>query len=85
MALNSKATIKIKFSSEKQIRSLFNAITPETEKPLTKRARVKLEKDGLFFVLIVESDDTTALRATLNSYLRWINSIVNVIEVLETF
>ena len=55
MALNSKATIKIKFSSEKQIRSLFNAITPETEKPLTKRARVKLEKDGLFFVLIVES------------------------------
>ncbi|MDD3791588.1 MAG: KEOPS complex subunit Pcc1 [Candidatus Bathyarchaeota archaeon] len=85
MSINSKATIKIKFSSEKQIRSLFNAITPETEKPPTKRARVKLENDGLFVVLLVESDDTIALRATLNSYLRWINSIVNVLEVIDTF
>lgn len=85
MSINSKATIKIKFSSEKQIRSLFNAITPETEKPPAKRARVKLENDGLFVVLLVESDDTIALRATLNSYLRWINSIVNVLEVIDTF
>jgi len=85
MSINSKVTVKIKFSSEKQIRSLFKAITPETEKPPTTRARVKLEKDGLFVVLLVESDDTIALRATLNSYLRWINSTVTVLEVLDTF
>jgi len=34
-------------------------------------------------VLKVEARDTVALRAALNAYLRWINSMVNVLEVLE--
>jgi tRNA threonylcarbamoyladenosine modification (KEOPS) complex Pcc1 subunit len=42
-----------------------------------------LEKDGLFLVLAVDAEDTVALRSTLNAYLRWINSTVNVIDVVE--
>jgi tRNA threonylcarbamoyladenosine modification (KEOPS) complex Pcc1 subunit len=33
--------------------------------------------------LKVEAKDTVALRATLNAFLRWINSVANVLEVLE--
>ncbi len=83
MAFNAKATVKIKLPSERQLFSLLNALTPEAEKPPTKRAIVKLEKSGLFLALFIEADDTVALRATLNSYLRWINSLVNVLEVLQ--
>jgi tRNA threonylcarbamoyladenosine modification (KEOPS) complex Pcc1 subunit len=42
-----------------------------------------LEKDDNFLVLKVEARDTVALRAALNAYLRWINSTLNVLEVLE--
>jgi tRNA threonylcarbamoyladenosine modification (KEOPS) complex Pcc1 subunit len=42
-----------------------------------------LEKDGLFLVLAVEAEDTVALRSTLNAYLRWINSAMNVIHVVD--
>jgi tRNA threonylcarbamoyladenosine modification (KEOPS) complex Pcc1 subunit len=42
-----------------------------------------LEKDGLFLLLTVEAKDTVALRATLNAYMRWINSTINVIDVVK--
>jgi tRNA threonylcarbamoyladenosine modification (KEOPS) complex Pcc1 subunit len=58
-------------------------LTPEAKAPLTRRAKTKLEEDGLFLVLHVEAEDTVALRATLNAYLHWINSVLNVIETLE--
>jgi tRNA threonylcarbamoyladenosine modification (KEOPS) complex Pcc1 subunit len=84
MAIRAKANVRLKFASEKQLSALLNALMPEANAPVTRRANVKLEKDGLFLMLTVEAEDTVALRATLNAYLRWINSTINVIDVVET-
>jgi len=83
MSTNAKANVRLKFTSQKQLSTLLNALTPEANAPVTRRASVKLEKDGLFLILTVEAEDTVALRATLNAYLRWINSTINVIDVVE--
>jgi len=83
MAISAKATVRLKFSSEKQLTALLAALNPEANALVTRRANVKLEKDGLFLLLTIEADDTVALRSTLNAYLRWINSTVNIIEVVE--
>jgi tRNA threonylcarbamoyladenosine modification (KEOPS) complex Pcc1 subunit len=83
MATAAKATVRLKFATQKQLTTLLNALTPETNSTVTRRANVKLEEDGLFLVLTVEAEDTVALRATLNAYLRWINSTVNIINAVE--
>ena len=83
MATSAKATVRLKFTSQKQLSTLLSALTPETNAQVTRRANVKLEKDALFLVLTVEAEDTIALRATLNAYLRWINSTINVMHVVE--
>jgi tRNA threonylcarbamoyladenosine modification (KEOPS) complex Pcc1 subunit len=83
MSVSAKATICLKFIDEKQITALISALAPETQAMPTKRANVKLLKDGLFLVLSAEAEDTIALRATLNAYLRWINSTANVISVID--
>jgi len=83
MAVGAKATVRLKFATQKQLATLIEALTPEANAQVTRRASVKLEKDGLFLVLTVEADDTVALRATLNAYLRWINSTVNVMNAIE--
>jgi tRNA threonylcarbamoyladenosine modification (KEOPS) complex Pcc1 subunit len=70
-------------SSEKQLTTLLDALTPEAEKPVGTRSMVALEKEGNFLVLNVEAKDTVALRAALNAYLRWIDSAVNVLEAVE--
>lgn len=83
MSINAKATIHLKFTSEKQVEALIYALKPETRTIETRRASVQIRKDGCFLDLTVEAEDTVALRATLNAYLHWIQSTLNVIEVLE--
>jgi tRNA threonylcarbamoyladenosine modification (KEOPS) complex Pcc1 subunit len=83
MAIRAKASVRLKFKSEKQLRTLLDALMPEANSPVTRRNTVKLGNDGLFLVLTVEAGDTVALRSTLNAYLRWIDSTINVMELIE--
>jgi tRNA threonylcarbamoyladenosine modification (KEOPS) complex Pcc1 subunit len=81
--MKAKASVRLRFSSEKHLTTLLNALAPETNRPVNLRARAVLERDGNFLVLKVEAKDTVALRAALNAYLRWIGSTVKVLEVVE--
>ena len=83
MVIGAKAFVRLNFASQKQLSTLLEALMPETKAQFTRRASVKLEEEGLFLVLTVEANDTVALRATLNAYIRWINSMVNVMQVVE--
>ena len=82
MATRARATVRLKFKSEKQLATVMEAIAPEAKAPV-RRANVQLEQDSLLLILRVEAEDTIALRSTLNAYLRWINSAVNVITFVE--
>jgi tRNA threonylcarbamoyladenosine modification (KEOPS) complex Pcc1 subunit len=81
--MKAKASVRLRFSSEKQLTTLLDALAPEANRPVTTRAKAVLEREGSFLVLKVEAKDTVALRATLNAYLRWIGSTVKVLEVVE--
>ncbi len=83
MATHAQASIRLKFEAEKQVDTLLSALMPEANAPQTHRAAIKLQKDGTCLTLTVEAEDTVALRATLNSYLRWIQSALNVIDVVK--
>jgi len=80
--MKANASIRFRFPSEKQLNIILEALTPEA-KASTTRSRATLKKEGSCLVLRVEAKDTVALRAALNAYLRWINSIFNVLKVLE--
>ena len=81
--MKARATVRLEFSSEKHLTTLLEALAPEANAPVTRRAKAILEKEGTFLLLKVEAVDTVALRATLNAYLRWIGSTVKVLEVIE--
>jgi tRNA threonylcarbamoyladenosine modification (KEOPS) complex Pcc1 subunit len=83
MAIMAKAVVRLKFSSDKQLKTLLDALKPETKTLSTRRANVKLDIDGHFLLLTIDAEDTVALRSTLNAYLRWINSTINVIATVE--
>jgi tRNA threonylcarbamoyladenosine modification (KEOPS) complex Pcc1 subunit len=81
--MTAEATVRLRCSSEKQLTTLLDALSPETEKPVGTRANAVLERESNLLVLKVEAKDTVALRAALNAYLRWIGSTVNVLDVVE--
>lgn len=80
-----KANIRLRLSSDKHLATILDALAPEANAPVAKRARVILRKEECGLVLAAEARDTVALRATLNAYLRWICSAMNVIEAIENY
>ena len=83
LGLKAKATVRLPFSSKKQLDALVNALTPEINRQIGIRSKTSLTPESGFLVLDVEAEDTVALRAALNAYLRWINSMMNVFCVVE--
>jgi len=83
MSNSAKAVVHLKFKSKKQLHTLLDALIPETKVPTTHRAAVQLKKNDKTLTLVARAEDTVALRATLNAYLHWITSTLNVIEVIE--
>jgi tRNA threonylcarbamoyladenosine modification (KEOPS) complex Pcc1 subunit len=81
--MKAKALIRLKIPSKKHLETVFKALKPEVMKSLTARSSADLKKTATFLVLKIEARDTVALRSALNAYLRWINSMTNVLEVLE--
>jgi KEOPS complex subunit Pcc1 len=65
------AKIDLEFSSEELVEILLKALLPEAQKPATSRSKVNIKSEGKKLMIRVEAKDTSALRATLNSYLRW--------------
>ncbi len=83
MAVGAEAVVRLKFKDEKQLQTALDALAPEMNASVTRRANVSLQKQGVFLVLSVDAEDTVALRATVNAFLRWIASTLNVMELIE--
>ena len=81
--MNAKATVRLRLSSEKQLTTILEALAPEAKRSVNLRAKSVLKRDGNFVVLTVEAKDAIALRASLNTYLRWIGSTLKVLETVE--
>ena len=62
------------------IRILESSLRPEVERPSSARTRASLKAEGSVLKLEIIASDITALRAALNSYLRWVQSISDVVE-----
>jgi len=81
--MKANAVLRLKFPSQRHLEIIFKALLPEVRKPPTMRSRAFLEKEDTFLILKIEAKDTVALRAAVNAYLRWIDSIINTLGVLE--
>ena len=81
--MKANAVLRLKFPSQRHLEIISKALVPEVRDPPSMRSRAFLEKEDTCLILKIESNDTVALRAAVNAYLRWINSMVNVLRVLE--
>jgi tRNA threonylcarbamoyladenosine modification (KEOPS) complex Pcc1 subunit len=82
--MSTKASIRLKFRSKEQMQSIFKALKPETRAPVSSRSKVNMTVDGDALILAFEAQDTSALRAAINSYLHWMLLTREVLESLET-
>jgi len=83
--MKAQAVIRLNFSSEKQLKVVLEALKPETRTPATHRSKVQIMSEGNSLTLSFEATDTSALRAAINSYLRWIHLAKTVVKSVNEF
>jgi len=81
--MNATATIRLKFRTKQQMVAVFEALEPETRAALSSRSKVTVKRDCKTLTLVFEAKDTSALRASLNSYLHWIRLTKDVLNTLS--
>jgi|YelNatPaOPRAMG01_1025707.scaffolds.fasta_scaffold01260_11 tRNA threonylcarbamoyladenosine modification (KEOPS) complex Pcc1 subunit len=84
MASHARCKCRIRFDDKHVLKTILEALKLETQKPPTFRSSANLKIEGDYLVLDVEAKDTVALRAALNAYLRWINSVKSVLDFLKS-
>jgi tRNA threonylcarbamoyladenosine modification (KEOPS) complex Pcc1 subunit len=76
-----KAFFIFNFNSYKKSKLVEKALSPETKQKIPKvKVNISLSKNILS--LTIESEDISTLRAACNSYLRWINTAINVNQLV---
>ena len=65
------------FDSEEEAKIVAESLSPEIKHKIPK-ANVEVSLSKKKFSLTIEAKDISSLRAACNSYLRWINTALNV-------
>lgn len=84
MSRGASAILRFTFLSEREAETIGRAIGPETETSTKYRSRVRVTREGKSLVIFFESTDTTALRASINSYLSWLMLLREIYRFLES-
>ncbi len=71
------ASFVFNFDSKKEARIIHESLDPEIKHKIPK-TNVKVSLSDKTFFLKIEAKDISSLRAACNSYLRWINTALNV-------
>ncbi len=65
------ATVEFEFKSAREAEAVRQALRPEEALPASTKCRASIQRRKNVLCLQVDAGDTAALRAALNSFLRW--------------
>ncbi len=65
------ATVKLEFQSAREAEAVRQALAPEEVLPASTRSKASVKRRENALFLQVDAEDTAALRAALNSFIRW--------------
>jgi tRNA threonylcarbamoyladenosine modification (KEOPS) complex Pcc1 subunit len=84
--MRTHAVVHLGFPSQKQSKIVFEALQPETRTISTHRSRASIKGRGKTLIIHFEAEDTSALRAAINSFLRWVllmKAVLNSVDKLQ--
>ncbi len=75
--------VEITISVPKPIRKIIlGSLSPETGRAVRK-TQVNISENNAGILLVIEAETTNALRAALNSYLRWLNCVIDITKTVD--
>ncbi len=74
---------KLSFTNTKAAEVIAEAVTPETFEDKTDRYLIQAHSYRNNLILKIDAHDLIALRAAINAYLRYVNTLLNLVSYLE--
>jgi tRNA threonylcarbamoyladenosine modification (KEOPS) complex Pcc1 subunit len=65
------AELEITFKKEREAKAVHNSLKPEELLPASARCKAVITRRKNVLCIEIDANDTAALRAALNSFLRW--------------
>ena len=65
------ATVEFSFQDPREAEAVLQAIKPEEELPPSAKCKASIKRRKNVLCLQIEAEDTAALRAAVNSFIRW--------------
>ncbi len=81
--MSATAKLSIQLNSRRLADSIAKSLSPEINHPAGSKSRVHVHVEKRKLELTFLAKDATALRATMNSYLRMIGACLKVTEAIE--
>ena len=75
-----EGVIELSFPDEETARIVYESVLYEHESVPYRRSRIEFLREGNRVIIRFLARDNSALRGTLNSYLRWIKVAIDAIE-----
>lgn len=69
---SAETQLEIEFDSQKEANIVLTALRPEISDLPSQRTSTEIESDHNTLKVTIKAQDSASLRASLNSYLRWI-------------
>jgi len=79
---NASARLKIVLQSKREANAILDGLRPELQHPASKKAKALISTRGKSLVLRFEANNSTALRAIMNSYFRLLAASLGVCDNL---
>jgi tRNA threonylcarbamoyladenosine modification (KEOPS) complex Pcc1 subunit len=80
-SLTEKASAEIRVDvPDGIVEAVLDALGPEIESPSSERSITDVQRTVDGILIVTEASDTTAMRAAVNSYLRWVQGILDMLS-----
>ena len=78
-----QAEIKIVFNDPNASGAIYHALIPESKKAPTERSISKISRKNNTIIIHISTHDLTSLRASINSYFKWLKAIIESLKVIS--
>ena len=78
---NIETIFEVEFNSENHAQIIYNSIKPELSFSRNDRSTTTIQLKNKSIIIEINSKDVVSLRASINSYVRWINLSIEILKI----
>lgn len=79
---NIETVFEVKLDTKKEAEIIYNSLIPEVEySHKNERSKSQIEQKDNSVIITINSKDVVSLRASINSYIRWIKLSIEILNI----